>query len=184
MITPVCNWPPILAQTLAASTCFRLLTGADTGPSFGWRSVYLNSRRRPPSSAQHLTDANSDTGPITIADSWLSGLGQYFAVFSPPAICTWDLSSSFKCTNSKKLFTENKTSCKKILSWLRSGPEMASNAEAILDLTWYKNYINALKRIFYHWLDLGLPINAEPGPGQEIYARVGKLLLTLVAELS
>ena len=28
-------------------------------------------------SAQHLTDANSDTGPLTIADSWLPRLGQY-----------------------------------------------------------------------------------------------------------
>ena len=43
---------------------------ADTGPSFGWRSVNLKSRQRPLFSAQNLTDANSGTGPITIPDCW------------------------------------------------------------------------------------------------------------------
>ena len=62
---------------------------ADTGPSFGWRSVNLNSRQRPPSSVQHLTDANVNTRPITIADSWLPRLGQYCAVLSASAIRTW-----------------------------------------------------------------------------------------------
>ena len=62
---------------------------ADAGPSFGWRSVNWNSRKRPPPSVQHLTDANSDTGPITIADFWMPRLGQYCAVLSPSAIRTW-----------------------------------------------------------------------------------------------
>ena len=59
--------------------------------SFGWRLVNLNSRQRPPSSAQHLTNANGDTGPITIADCWLPRLSQYCAVLSASEIRTWDL---------------------------------------------------------------------------------------------
>ena len=160
MITPVCTWRRILAQTLAASTCFRHSNGpmlcrtlvfslpewfavvkvthgpvmcrpwarlwlfyfqnwiplqkwlsawyrADTGPSFGWKSVNLNSRKRPSSSAQHLTNANSDTGPITIADSWLPRLGQYCVVLSPSAIRTWVLiKGEFDCvTPCREIYT-------------------------------------------------------------------------------
>ena len=88
----------ILAQTLAISTCFRHSNGpmlcrtrVFSHPEW-FAEVNVNSRKRPPSSAQHLTDANSDTGPITIADSWLPTLGQYCAVLSPSAIHTWGYS--------------------------------------------------------------------------------------------
>ena len=49
-------------------------------------SVNLNSRQRLPSSAQHLTEANGDTGLIKIADSWLPRFGQYCSVLSASAI--------------------------------------------------------------------------------------------------
>ena len=91
MITPAYTWRPILAQNLAASTCFRHRYKADTGPSFDWRSINLNSRQRLPSSAQHLTDANCDTGLITITDCWLPRLSHYCTILSASVNRTWGL---------------------------------------------------------------------------------------------
>ena len=93
MITPVCTWRTILAQTLAANTCFRNSKGPMMCRTFGWRSVNVDSRQRPASSAQHLTHTNGNTGPVIIADCWLPRLGQYFAVLSTSAIRTWAVTS-------------------------------------------------------------------------------------------
>ena len=73
--------------------CRHWATRSQTPKEVGeWQLVEKKKKKKKkkmPSTAQYLTDANSDTGPITMADSWLPRLDQYCAVLSPSAIRTW-----------------------------------------------------------------------------------------------
>ena len=43
---------------------------------------------------QHWADLNADIGTVTLANLWLPRLVQYWAVFSVPAIRTWDATNA------------------------------------------------------------------------------------------
>ena len=77
---------------------------ANAVPNFGFLTSRMVCRGK--SDTWHLTDANSDTGPITMADSWLPRLGQYCAVLSPSAICTWVVFAITVCKLISKLITK------------------------------------------------------------------------------